>query len=202
MDKRSLMLAAALATAVTAAGCRKPEAVKPAASTAPSAAAPAAPASAAVTGPAYSHDASLEVFGYYLPAQDVTSAPYKLRNLSLGGEEDFRNWEANKRYSTYGPVMLEFDDTSSARTTGETGAEGYANTIRVLPDRYTVNNNGVSFEGHDAKLGAVSFKGRFDAHGFAAAKRGDAPQAVVLIGEVKAGGKSFPETRFTWFGGD
>lgn len=202
MDKRSLMLAAALATAVTAAGCKKPDAAKPAASTAPSAAAPAAPASAATAGPAYSHDASLEVFGYYLPAQEVASGPYKLHNISLGGEEDFRNWETNHRLPSYAPVMLEFDNTSSAKTTAETGAEGYADSIRVLPDHYAVNNNGVSFEGHDAKLGAVSFKGRFDAHGFAAAKRGDAPQAVVLIGEVKAGGKSFPETRFTWFGGD
>jgi hypothetical protein len=202
MIKRSLMLAAALATTLAAAGCKKPEAARPAASTAPSAATAAAPASAAIAPAAFSHDASLEVFGYYLPAQDVAAGPYKLHNLSLGSEEDFRNWEANKRLSSYAPVMLEFDDTSSARTTAETGAEGYAETIRVLPDRYAVSSNGVSFEGHDAKLGAVSFKGRFDAHGFAAAKRGDAPQAVVLIGEVKAGGKSFPETRFTWFGGD
>jgi hypothetical protein len=104
--------------------------------------------------------------------------------------------------ASYGPAMIEFDDTSSAKTTAETGAEGYAETIRVLPDRYSVNSNGVSFEGRDAKLGVVSFHGRFDAHGFAAAKRGDAPQTVVLLGELKAGGKSFPDARFTWFGGD
>ena len=202
MDKRSLMLAAALAVAATAAGCKKPAPAKAPATAAPSAESSAAPATAAVAAPAFSHDASLEVFGYYLPAQPVASGPYQLRNLSLGTEEDFRNWESNHRLSSYGPVMLEFDDTSSAKTTAETGAESYAETIRVLPERYGVSSNGVSFEGHDAKLGAVSFKGRFDAHGFAAAKRGDAPQAVVLIGEVKAGGKSFPETRFTWFGGD
>lgn len=201
MIKRSLMLAAALAAVAAAAACKKPEAARSAASAAPGAASQA-PASAAAAAPGFSHDASLEVFGYYLPAQDVASGPYKLRNLSLGSEEDFRNWESNHRLSSYAPVMLEFDDTSSAKTTAETGAEGYAETIRVLPDRYAVNNNGVSFEGHDAKLGAVSFKGRFDAHGFAAARRGDAPQAVVLIGEVRAGGKAFPETRFTWFGGD
>jgi hypothetical protein len=202
MIKRSLMLAAALAVVTVAAGCKKPEPARPAASAAPSVAASATPASAAVAAPAFSHDASLEVFGYYLPVQEVASGPYKLRNLSLGSEEDFRNWEANKRLESYGPVMLEFNDTSSATTTAENGAEGYAETIRVLPDHYAVSSNGVSFEGHDAKLGAVSFKGRFDAHGFAAARRGDAPQAVVLIGEVKAGGKSFPETRFSWFGGD
>lgn len=202
MIKRSLMMAGALAVVAAAAACKKPEPAKPAASAAPAAVAPAAPANAIVTTPSFSHDPKLEVFGYYLPAQPVTVNQYKLNNISLGGEDDFRNWEANKRLSSYGPVMLEFDDTSSAKTTGETGAEGYANTIRVLPDRYSVSDNGVTFEGHDATLGAVSFKGRFDAHGFAAAKRGDAPQAVVLIGELKAGGKSFPETRFTWFGGD
>lgn len=201
MIKRSLMLAAALAMAATA-GCKKPEAARPAASTASSAAASAAPAPAAVPSPAYSHNPSLEVFGYYLPAQPVAVGQYKLGNLSLGGEDDFQNWEANKRYSTYAPVMLEFDDTASPKTTGETGAETYTNTIRVLPDRYKVDDNGVTFDGHDAKLGAVSFRGRFDSHGFAAAKRGQAPQAVVLIGEVKIAGKSFPETRFTWFGGD
>jgi hypothetical protein len=202
MIKRTLMAALALAAVIAA--CKKPEPARPPASaapapsTAPASAAPS-PASAA---PAFRHDASLEVFGYYLPAQKVMSGPYRLRNISLGSEDDFRNWEANHRLATYAPVMLEFDDTSSPRTTGETGAEGYAETVRVLPDRYAVGDDGVSFEGHDAKLGAVSFKGRFDAHGFAAAKRGDAPQAVVLIGEVKVGGKNFPETRFTWFGGD
>lgn len=201
MVKLSLMLAAAVAVAATA-GCKKPEPARPAAR--PASSAPAAPAAASASAaPAFRHDASLEVFGYYLPAQTVEAGHYRLRNLSLGGEDDFRNWEANRRLPGYGPVMLEFDDIASARTTAaETGAEGYAETVRVLPERYAVDDHGVSFEGHDLRLGAVSFRGRFDAHGFAAARRGDAPQAVVLIGEVKAGGRSFPETRFTWFGGD
>jgi hypothetical protein len=202
MDKRSLMLAAALAATAAITACKKPEPARAPAAPA-QAPASAAPAPAAPAGPAFSHDASLEVFGYYLPVQTVSAGPYRLRNLSLGGEDDFRNWEGDHRLPSYGPVMLEFDDTSSPKTTSaETGAEGYAQTIRVLPDRYRVDDSGVSFEGHDDKLGAVSFHGRFDAHGFAAARRGDAPEAVVLTGEVKVGGKSFPDTRFTWFGGD
>jgi hypothetical protein len=199
MNRHSLLLAATLAAAAACVvGCKKPAPAQPSVS----AASAAAPASPAVAAPAFSHDPSLEVFGYYLPTAPVTVGQFQLRNLSLGTEEDFKNWEGNHRLASYGPVMLEFDDTSSAKTTAENGAEGYAETIRVLPDRYSVSSNGVSFEGHDAKLGAVSFQGRFDAHGFAAAKRGDAPQTVVLLGELKAGGKSFPDTRFTWFGGD
>ena len=191
MTKSGMIVAAALAT-VAVAACRKAEPARPAPSAAPtssrssSSAAPAAP-----SAPAFSHNPTLEVFGYYLPAQQVVAGAYRLRNISLGSEEDFRNWEANKRLSSYAPVMLEFEDSAG-------GGDG----LRVLPDRYAVGDQGVTFEGRDPKLGAVSFHGRFDAHGFAAARRGDAPQAVVLIGEVKAAGKTFPETRFTWFGGD
>lgn len=199
MKMRQLGLAALMA-AVAVCACKKAEApAKPAQPAAPASAAPAASSSAA---PAFAHDASLEVFGYYLPTAPVSIGQFRLNNLALGSEEDFKNWEANHRLPTYGPVMVEFDDTTSAKTTAETGAEGYATTIRVLPDSYRVDSNGVRFSGHDAKLGAVGFDGRFDAHGFAAAKRGDAPQAVVLVGELKVGAKRFPETKFTWFGGD
>lgn len=201
MKLRYLGLAALMAAAAVC-GCKKAQApAKPVQPAPPaSAASPAAPAPAAAA--AFAHDASLEVFGYYLPTAPVSVGQYRLNNLALGSEEDFRNWEANHRLPTYGPVMVEFDDAGGAKTTAENGAEGSADSIRVLPDSYRVDSSGVRFSGHDAKLGAVSFQGRFDAHGYAAAKRGDAPQAVVLVGELKAGGKSFPETRFTWFGGD
>lgn len=200
MSMRHLGLAGALAVLAAVTACKKPEApgAKPAIPAQPLPAAPPAAARA----PAYAHDAALEVFGYYLPAAPVSVGHYRLNNLALGSEEDFRNWEGGHRLPSYGPVMLEFDDTASAKTTGETGAEGYAVTVRVLPDSYRVDSNGVRFAGHDAKLGAVSFQGRFDAHGYAAAKRGDAPQSVVLIGDLKVGTQVFPQVKFTWFGGD
>lgn len=192
---------AALFTALAAVtACKKPE--HPAAKPAPPASAAPAASAALPAAAAYAHDASLEVFGYYLPSAPVAIGQYRLNNLSLGSEEDFRNWEAGHRLASYAPAMIEFDDTTSAKTTAENGAEGYATTIRVLPDSYKVDSNGVRFAGHDAKLGAVRFQGRFDAHGFAAAKRGDAPQAVVLIGDLKIGAQSFPQAKFTWFGGD
>jgi hypothetical protein len=199
MDSRRLALATLLIAAAAVSACKKPS--PPAA--APSAAPPTTVASAMPPAPSgFVHDASLEVFGYYLPVVPVSVGQYRLNNLSLGSEEDFKNWEGGHRLPGFGPAMIEFDDTLSARTTGETGAEGYATTIRVLPDSYRVDSNGVRFLGHDSKLGPVSFAGRFDAHGFAAAKRGDAPQSVVLVGDLKVGNRTFAQTRFTWFGGD
>lgn len=202
MTMRRLGWVALLAATAAVSACKKPERppAKPAAPAAASAG-PALPASSAAA-PAYAHDAKLEVFGYYLPTAPVSVGQYKLNNLALGSEEDFRNWEGNHRLPSYGPAMIEFDDTTSAKTTAENGAEGYAQTIRVLPDSYRVDSNGVRFSGHDAKLGVVTFTGHFDAHGFAAARRGDAPQAVVLIGDLKVGAQTFPKAQFTWFGGD
>jgi hypothetical protein len=202
MKLQHLGLASLIAAMAAVSACKKAEAPAKPAQPAPPAAVVSAAPSASAAAPAYAHDAALEVFGYYLPSAPVNVGQYRLNNISLGSEEDFRNWEGGHRLATYGPAMIEFDDTTSAKTTGETGAEGYATTIRVLPDSYHVDSNGVRFSGRDAKLGAVSFQGRFDAHGFAAAKRGDAPQAVVLVGELKVGAHAFPGVKFTWFGGD
>lgn len=197
MRRRYLGLMAILA-AVSA--CKKPETAKPAPPPASAAPASAAPASSAA--PAFAHDAKLDVFGYYLPTTPVAAGAYALTNLSIGGEDDFKNWESNHRLPSYGPVMLEFADTSSGKTTSETGATSYAVTERVLPDSYKVDSKGVSFTGRSAKLGLVSFDGRFDAHAYVAAKGGEAPDAVVLAGTLTVGAKRFPDTRFTWFGGD
>lgn len=201
MNMRRFGWVALLAATAAGSACKKaPTPAPPPTAPAASSAAPALPPPA--VAPTFAHDASLEVFGYYLPAAPINIGQYRLNDLSLGSEDDFRNWEGGHRLESYGPAMIEFDDTSSAKSTGETGAEGYAVTIRVLPDSYKVDSNGVRFMGHDAKLGVVSFQGRFDAHGFAAAKRGDAPQAVVLIGDLKVGAQDFPQAKFTWFGGD
>jgi hypothetical protein len=77
MNKQCLLPAAILAFAATAmAGCKKPApAQPPAGAEAPSIASAAAPANAVVSAQTFSHDASLEVFGYYLPTAPIAVGP-------------------------------------------------------------------------------------------------------------------------------
>ena len=104
-----------------------------------------------------------DVFGYYMPMKAVRTGKFSLHNLSLGDAKAFADYEAgNNRIRTYAPVMLEFDDVTSAKKQNELGQDYYAKTYRVLPTGYRVDGNVVTFSGHDKTLGDVFFAGTLD----------------------------------------
>ncbi|MEI9886832.1 MAG: hypothetical protein WDN08_10095 [Rhizomicrobium sp.] len=148
-------------------------------------------------------DKSKDYFGYYLPDATVKTGRYQLRNLFIGGKDEFVSFESGKADKAFAAVMAEFDDVTSPKKTGEDGQEFYTRTIRVLPTGYTVGNGIVHFAGTDKTLGAVVFDGKFEKD-FFKKPTPDVPHPddhPILKGKLTVGKQSFT-VAFNWFGGD
>jgi hypothetical protein len=99
--------------------------------------------------------------------------------------------------------MIIFDDVGSPKQTNELGQENHTVQVRVLPTRYAVTGSTLSFAGKDTRLGDVIFQGSWDTAAIKAAQGGQpAGDTPVLTGTLTAGGKTFEDAKFTWFGGD
>ncbi len=187
-----------LAAGLALAACQPRATTEPAAS-----AADVAASDAAATAPVFSHDPAVDAYGHYMPVETVQLDDLRLQTLSVGTPEDLRKWEAGERMQTYAPVMMIFDDVGSPKRTNELGQESHTVQVRVLPTRYAVNGNTLSFAGKDARLGDVIFQGGWDMAAIKAAQEGrPAGDTPVLTGRLVAGGKTFEDAKFTWFGGD
>jgi hypothetical protein len=202
MRYRTFALAAAL-LAVTAAGCnRKP--AEQAAAPAPVAVAPA-PAPAEPTIPVaagYHSQQGLDASGYYLSPTNVKVGDYQLTHLALGAPSDFKTWETGDRTSTFGPVLIAFDDVTSPMAPNELGGEGHSVSVRVLPDAYSFDAGKLQFKGHDPKLGEVVFSGAFDQAALTAARGEGSSGATVLTGDLKVGNAPARKVSFTYWVGD
>lgn len=203
MRYRTFALAAA-ALAVTVAGCnRKPaqEAQAPAAPAAPTA--PAAPAEPAiVVAQGYHHQPGLDASGYYLSPAPFMIGNYQFTHLAVGAPSDFETWEKGDRSSTFGPILIAFDDTTSPMAPNEMGGEGHTVSVRVLPDDYSFDAGKLTFRGHDPKLGEVVFSGAFDQAALAQARTDGSSQAAVLTGDLKVGAEPARRVSFTYWVGD
>jgi len=188
-----------LAVGLAVAACQPRTATEPVASEA----APAAASDATATTPAFSHDPAVDAFGFYMPTSDIQVGNLRLDNIAVGTPDELREWEAGKRTETYAPVMMTFEDVTSPMQSNEMGGESHSVQVRVLPVRYAVDGHTLSFAGKDAKLGDVLFQGSWDMAAIKKAQGGEpAGDAPVLTGRLTAGGKTFEDARFTWFGGD
>jgi len=203
MRHRTLVLAAAV-LAMTAAGCnRKPEkqAEAPAAPVAPAPPpTPVEPTLAVADG--YHHQAGLDASGYYLSPSNFRIGAYQFSHLAIGAPSDFQTWEKGDRASTFGPILIAFDDTTSPLVSNELGGEGHAVSVRVLPDAYSFDAGKLTFRGRDPKLGDVVFVGAFDQAALARARAEGSTQSVVLTGDLKVGAQPAQKIAFTYFVGD
>jgi hypothetical protein len=208
-------IAAALAACVLTAGCERaatpasgPES-EPVSTPATPAAAPAAPVSEPIAPAGMSgfrHDASLDLFGYYMPEGEVKFGKWRLDTLHVGTLDDLAKYERGDRDPPqYAPVLIELADTTSPTATNELGGEYHTNQKRILPLAYEVSGTRIAFSGKDPELGDVRFEGTLDS---AAVKRAAAAQAegaagpgVVLTGRLSVGTET-RDVKFTWFGGD
>jgi hypothetical protein len=183
-----------LAACKPATEVKKPE-TAPAPSTAP-AATPPAPVT-------FSHDPTLDGFGYYFTDAVAQSGHLKLASLNIGQASDFADWEAGKRPATYAPIFLTFDDVTSPTAENELGQTYRTISVRVMPTAYRVDGQEVSFHGVDPRLGQVTFTGAFDLDALKAAKAAgpDEPQAV-LKGGLQIGDQQFRNISFMYFGGE
>jgi hypothetical protein len=180
------LLAAAL-TALALASCDRPSAPEKG---------DAEPAAAAS-----SYAAANDVSGYYMPLDPVRVGKWSFDHVFVGQAAEFQSWQAGQRSGTFGPVMLQFEDTTSPMTQTELG-ETRSVTARVLPTSYTVNDAQIRFEGRSPELGAVIFDGRLDQGSLATSRRNLGNEGVVLTGSLKVGDAPAQAVRLRWWMGD
>lgn len=191
------------AVAILLAGCERKaeEAAPPPAAQAP-ASTPAAPASPAPVIEGFSHQAGFDASGYLMPQAEVRVGSYRLTHVGLGSPSDFTQWEKGDHSSTFGPILLEFEDTSSPVQTNEMGGETHTVSARVLPVAYAFGPDGVSFRGQDPKLGEVILTGKFDVAALDAARAEGSGSQAVLTGELRVGGGAPRPVSFLYWVGD
>lgn len=150
---------------------------------------------------AFASSLSGDVSGYYLPTQDIRVGRWKVRNLFIGQMSDFADWEAGRRMGTFAPVMIELEDETSPMTATEMG-EVRSGQIRVLPTRYQVTDDGVSFQGTADGVGEVRFDGRLNQEALATSRRNLGDEGAVLTGTLRFAGRSFGGVNLRWWAGD
>ena len=150
---------------------------------------------------AFRYDATSDLSGYYMPVGEVTIGKWRLKDVFLGQQSEFDGWSAGSRTGTYAPVMVEFEDKTSALVQTEMG-ETPSGKARVLPSRYVIDDRTVRFEGQSPELGRVTFEGRLDAGALATARRNLGDEGVVLTGTLSAGGQTVRDVKLRWWMGD
>jgi len=200
----TLALCAASA-AVALAGCNRQDS-KPAPAPTPAPAPAPAPSPAASTAKppvsGFTHTGNFDNAGYYMPVRDIRVGSWQLKTIGVGAISDFAAWEQGDRTSTFGPILLEFDDTTSPLKPNEIGGEAHEVSVRVLPSGYSTDGKTLRFAGVDPKLGPVSFEGVFDTAAMAEAKAQGASDAAVLKGTLQVGDTKIDNASFTFFAGE
>lgn len=201
----TLALCAAAAAALALAGCNRQDS-KPAPAPTPAPAPVPAPSAAAstakppVTG--FAHTGNFDNAGYYMPTRDIKVGKWQLKTIGVGAMSDFAAWEQGDRTSTFGPILLEFDDTTSPLKPNDIGNDVHEVSVRVLPSGYATDGRTLRFAGVDPKLGPVTFEGAFDTAAMAEAKAQGAGEAAVLKGTLQVDQTRVDDARFTFFAGE
>ncbi|MDP1913730.1 hypothetical protein [Brevundimonas sp.] len=159
---------------------------------------PEAPSTAA---PAFRHNMSADLSGYYMPASEVRIGKWSFNHIFVGQAQEFQAWEGGSRSGMFGPVMLQFDDVTSPMVQTEIG-EARSLTARVLPTAYSVTDTRISFEGRSAELGAVRFEGALEPGALATSRRNLGDEGVVVTGTLTVGSGPARNVRLRWWGGD
>lgn len=159
-----------------------------------------APPAAATT---FSHSLGSDLSGYYMPAAEVRVGKWSFDHVFVGQAQEFRAWEGGSRSGTFGPVMLEFEDTSSPMIADKFGGSvAHIVTARVLPTAYSVSDTYINFQGRSAELGEVRFDGVIDPGALATARRNLGDEGVVVTGSLKIGNAPAQNVRLRWWAGD
>lgn len=150
---------------------------------------------------AFAYAATSDLSGYYVPASEVRIGNWRLDHVFTGQTAQFRSWAEGDRPATFAPVMLQFEDVTSPMVATEIG-EARSVTARVLPTRYAVSDDGVSFEGTSPELGRVGFEGQLDPGALATARRNLGDEGVVMTGTLTVGGQTVRNVQLRWWMGD
>jgi len=157
------------------------------------------PIAAGLTGQSYS--VSEELFGYFLPYDDVSIGPIQLASISLAMDwevEAYMKGEAD----SWPPIGLRFEDISSPAGVGELGNTYYEVTYQVLPDVFRISDEGMAFVGQHELLGEVRFEGQWQTDQIRQMMNGDASSSSALTGDMKIGDVIFAGVTFQGWLGD
>ena len=139
---------------------------------------------------AFAYSGSEDISGYYRPSGMTGADDFELIQVFVGQAHDFEAWNKGERSATFAPVMMEFSVLGGQ-------------TLRVLPERYTVSDGRVSMQGTAPDVGEVSFDARLDKGALATARRNlGGSEDAAMTGTVRVGGQSFSGVKFSWYGGD
>jgi hypothetical protein len=155
--------------------------------------------SAAATS--FDYAATGDLSGFYMPVSEVRIGQWVLRDVFVGQAAEFAAWKAGQRSGTFAPVMLEFEAPDSPTVQTELG-ESHTGQVRVLPDRFSVSDDRIRFEGRSKELGRVTFDGRLDQGALATARRNLGDDGAVVTGTLSAGGQRAGGVRLRWWMGD
>lgn len=160
----------------------------------------ASPSPSGPAGERFVHAVSEDVSGYYLPREEVRMGRWRLDHVFLGQASDFEAWAAGRREGVFAPVMLEIVDPESPLVQTELGPVR-SGRVRVLPVRYAVTDDRVTFSGRSDVVGDVTFEGRLDLDALADARRSLGDERPVLTGTLTSDGRAAPVS-LRWWAGD
>lgn len=143
-----------------------------------------------------------ELFGYFLPQEDISIGTIQLDHISLAMQ-----WEAeaymNGDPDSYPPIGLSFDDTSSPTAIGELGNTYYEVTHWIQPDIFAVNDEGMQFAGSHDLLGDIRFAGTWNRAQIEQMMAGNPQNAQqALTGTLMIGDVAFSDVAFQGWLGD
>ncbi|MEE2526340.1 hypothetical protein V0U79_08175 [Hyphobacterium sp. HN65] len=142
-------------------------------------------------------DVTGELFGYFLPQDEIAIGSIELDHIWVEPV-----WRAEDG-TDFPQVGLAFDDVSSPTGIGELGNTYYEVTYSVMPEIYSVTDTGLSFIGQHELLGEIRFEGRWNPEHVAemmAANPQNAGEA--LTGDLKIGDVIFNDVTFQGWLGD
>ncbi len=149
---------------------------------------------------AFRREGAEQLYGYYVPKTDIRQGQYKLADIALGAQDDFATYTASGDMAGWAPVMAVFADTARPPAPS---MEGTGNRFPVLPSRYSVVGDTITFSGHDEKVGNIEFSGKLDlvkiGHYIALNEGSSEP---VMTGDLTINGKVYPKVDFTYDPGD
>lgn len=165
----------------------------------------ATPATPATAETAFQHDAAVELTGFYFTETPVQAGNWKLTSLDIGQPSDFADWEAGKRTETYAPIFLAFDDVTSPTAENELGQTYHKVSLRLMPDRYSVDGETVRFHANDKRLGEVVLELYPDLAAYKKARSSgpsDGLQKPVFTGSLQIGAERIRNLSFSYHPGE
>lgn len=165
----------------------------------------ATPANSTPTETAFQHDPKVELTGFYFTETTVQAGNWKLTSLDIGQPSDFADWEAGKRTETYAPIFLAFDDVTSPTAENELGQTYHKVSLRLLPDRYSVDGKTVRYHANDKRLGEVVLELYPDLAAYKKARSSgpnDGVQKPVFTGSLQIGAERIRNLSFSYHPGE